>query len=126
MYFLLDMSKEDLADLANSDTPSAVKVPPTWSGILAWATIRYGLGIVMAAVFGLATRQVYDDLQKNQERLLSAYIENTVASNRNAEAINGLKEEIRRSTEIDKSQSDLLKQQTDAIERFQRHEKQEK
>jgi hypothetical protein len=118
MYFLLDMSKEDLAELANSDTPSAVKVPPTWSGIIAWATIRYGLGIVMAAVFGLATRQVYNDLQIQQSQLLKAYIEATSATNRQTDAVNALKEEVRRGNDVDKSTMDLLQKQTDAIERL--------
>lgn len=113
------MSKEDLVEAANADTPAAVKVPPTWSGILAWATIRYGLGIVMAAVFGVATRQVYNDLQRNQERLLAAYLEATVASNRNADAIENMTDEMRRQNEIDMQQNNLLQKQTEAIERLQ-------
>jgi hypothetical protein len=119
MYFILDMSKEDLADLANSDTPSAVKVPPTWSGIIAWATIRYGLGIIMAAVFGLATRQVYNDLQVQQAQLLKAYIEATSATNRQTDAVNALREEVRRSNDVDKTQIEVLQKQTEAIERLQ-------
>lgn len=118
MYFLLSMSKEELADIANQDTPEAVKVPSTWAGLLAWGAIRYGLGIVMAAVFGAATKQVYNDLQRNQERLLTAYIEATLASNRNAEAIENMTDEMRRQNEIDQSQNNLLQKQTETIERL--------
>lgn len=115
------MSKEELVEIANDDTPQGVRVPNSWAGLLSWLTIRFGVSIIFAAIFGIMTRQVYNDLRADQHRLLAAYLEATVASNRNAEAIDNLGDEIRRQNEIDKQQNDLLQKQTEAIERLQRN-----
>lgn len=122
MNILIGMSKDDFVDMANADSPSGVKFPSNWGGVFAWFTIRFGLGIVVAAVFGIFLRQVYNDLQKHQERLLEAYKDNTKASYQQSSAIEGLRDEIRRQNDIDRQQNDLLQKQTEAIERL-RNEK---
>jgi hypothetical protein len=39
-----------LHNLAQADTPHAVEVPPTWSGLAIWALGRFG-GILVATAF---------------------------------------------------------------------------
>jgi hypothetical protein len=67
------MSKEQLVEMANSDTPNGVDFPSNWPGILAWVLGRFGLGVGVAIVFGWFTVRVYEDLQRQNDRILDAF-----------------------------------------------------
>lgn len=71
------MSQDELHDLAQRDTPSKIEVPNTWQGLIVWGVARFGSGIVIAAVFGLATMEVYQDMREDRHELAEAYREAT-------------------------------------------------
>lgn len=63
------MSTDRLHSLASSDTPSAVTVPREWPGLLVWAVGRFGVGILVAAVFWHAWREERVESHSRNERL---------------------------------------------------------
>lgn len=97
------MSKTQLAKIANNDTPEAIEVPGTWPGILAWVLGRFGLGVGVAVVFGWFTVRVYEDLQRQNDRILDAFRQQTVSNAEHVHAIRELSKRIeeahRRATE---------------------------
>jgi hypothetical protein len=90
------MSKTQLVKIANNDTPEAIEVPGNWPGILAWVIGRFGLGVGVAAVFGWFTVRVYEDLQRQNDRILDAFRQQTVS---NAEHVHAIRELSRRIEE---------------------------
>lgn len=86
------MGKDELHDIAQSDTPSAIEVPKTWQGLIVWAVARFGVGILVAAVFGYATTIVYADMRADRAELFRAYLQN-------AEVMQSMTTAIRRNTE---------------------------
>jgi hypothetical protein len=88
------MSKTQLVEIANNDTPQAVQVPSNWPGILAWVLGRFGLGVGVAAVFGWFTVRVYEDLQRQNERVLDAFRQQTISSGEHVHAIRELSKRI--------------------------------
>lgn len=67
------MSKDELTQFANQDTPAGVTVPASWTGLAMWMMGRWGLGVAAAVVFGFALAQVYDDMREVNERVLVAF-----------------------------------------------------
>lgn len=89
------MSRDELHQLADHDTPSIVRVPNTITGLLMWATGRFGVGILVAAAAMYATAKVYTDLTLQNARILEVIVAQTRTSQETAEAI----KEMRRSIE---------------------------
>jgi Flp pilus assembly protein TadB len=73
------MSRDDLHSVANADTPRDVEIPNTWQGLIVWAIARFGVGILVAGVFGYATKEIYADMRSDRMQLLEAYRDNTRA-----------------------------------------------
>ncbi len=73
------MSQDELHSIARADTPHDVEVPNTWQGLVVWAIARFGIGILVAAVFGYATKEVYSDMRADRLQLMDAYRDNTRA-----------------------------------------------
>jgi uncharacterized protein involved in exopolysaccharide biosynthesis len=71
------MSKEEIHSIADADTPKEVNIPQTWQALVVWAIARFGVGLVVAAVFGYSTTIVYNDLKASRDQLLDAYKDNT-------------------------------------------------
>jgi len=67
------VSKDDLYDAAQRDSPAYVDLPKSWPGILAWVTIKLGPWAVIAVVCGWATSVVYTHQREDQQLLLTAY-----------------------------------------------------
>lgn len=94
------MSKEDLAAIANSTSPPEVQIPSSWQALIVWAVARFGAGILMAVVLGIATVQVYGDLTRLNERVLSAFEAQTRTTEANQNAMREMTQ-IMRQIEID-------------------------
>jgi hypothetical protein len=58
------MSKDDLHEVAQLDTPAAVHVPANWCGLLVWAVGKWGAGAIFLALLV----PVYLDLKTSNER----------------------------------------------------------
>jgi hypothetical protein len=71
------MSKDDLHNVASADSPRDVEIPNTWQGLIVWAVARFGVGMVVAGVFGYATKEIYSDMRADRLQLLDAYQDNT-------------------------------------------------
>jgi hypothetical protein len=70
------MSQDELHSIARADTPRDIEIPNTWQGLIVWAVARFGVGILVAAVFGYATTEVYSDMREDRQQLLEAYRDN--------------------------------------------------
>lgn len=88
------MSKAQLAELANADSPEGIQIPPTWPGIVAWMVARFGVGIGVAVVFGWFTVRIYADLQRQNDRILEAFQQQTVTNGEHVHAIRELAKSI--------------------------------
>jgi len=73
------MSQDEIHSIATADTPRDVEIPNTWQGLIVWAIARFGIGILVAAVFGYATKEVYSDMRADRLQLMDAYRDNTRA-----------------------------------------------
>jgi len=71
------VSKEEIHSIADADSPNEVNIPQTWQALVVWAIARFGVGLVVAAVFGWATTIVYNDLRTSRDQLMDAYKDNT-------------------------------------------------
>src|SRR5574343_216424 len=69
------MSTETLHQIAQSDTPSTVAVPNTWSGLAVWAAGRFG-GIIVATAFLFYAWKDSNDSHKAQTERLIQILEN--------------------------------------------------
>lgn len=66
------MSKDELHEAAQADTPPHVDVPATNNGIIIWLLGRFGVAVVFAA----STFYVYQDMRSDRAELFNAYKEN--------------------------------------------------
>jgi hypothetical protein len=66
------MSRDELHQLAQNDTPAAVEVPKSFNGLVIWALARFGGG----AIFAVACFWVYKDMRADRAELFNAYREN--------------------------------------------------
>lgn len=57
-------------DVARRDTPEQVEVPETWAGLAIWALGRFGGVLLLAGAASYASVRVYDDLGRQQERMM--------------------------------------------------------
>lgn len=81
------MSKEELHEVANADTPAHVDVPATANGLILWLLGRFGVAVVFAA----STFYVYRDMRADRAELFNAY-------QRNIEVISGFKSVLETQT----------------------------
>ena len=73
------MSQDEIHSIATSDSPRGIEIPNTWQGLIVWAIARFGVGIIVAAVFAYATKEIYTDMRADRLVLLEAYRDNTRA-----------------------------------------------
>ena len=71
------MSKDEIHEIAQADTPEAVRVPETWQGLIVWAAARFGIGLIIAAVFAYGLAVVYADMRADRAELFKAYLDNS-------------------------------------------------
>lgn len=88
------MSKDDLYDAAQRDSPAYVDLPKSWPGILAWVTIKLGPWAVIAVVCGWATSVVYTHQREDQQLLLTAYQANIQAMDAFTSQLRSMEESI--------------------------------
>lgn len=88
------MSKDDLYDAAQRDSPNYVDLPKSWPGILAWITIKLGPWAVIAVVCGWATSVVYTHQREDQQLLLTAYQANIQAMDAFTSQLRSMEESI--------------------------------
>jgi cell division protein FtsB len=112
-YFPFPMSKDDLHDIAQKDSPEGVEIPPTWRGLISWAVIRFGVGVLFAAVFGIMLKEVYRDMRNDRAELFQAYIQN-------ANAMSNMAQELREQNKSQETQTEAMRQQTEAIKELLR------
>jgi len=67
------MSREELHDAAQADTPASVEIPNTTNGLILWLLGRFGVAVAFAA----ATYFVYQDMRSDRKELFEAYRQNT-------------------------------------------------
>lgn len=65
------MGTDMLLGIAQNDTPAAVQVPPTLNGLIVWAVGRFGGGILIAAACAWALSKVYEDHQRQTDRMIT-------------------------------------------------------
>ena len=80
--------------LAQSDTPAEIVVPNTWSGIVIWAIGRFGVGVLMAAVFAYGLREVYADNKSLISQQMEAFREQTKVNAQTLIALDQIKLEL--------------------------------
>lgn len=73
------MSKDELHSIATADTPEAIQIPNTWQGLIVWAIARFGVGLIVAAVFCYGIVVIYGDMRVDRTQLMDAYRDNTRA-----------------------------------------------
>lgn len=88
------MSKDDLYNAAQRDSPSYVDLPKSWPGILAWVTVKLGPWAVIAVVCGWATSVVYTHQREDQQLLLAAYQANIRAMDAFTSQLNNMQDTI--------------------------------
>lgn len=81
------MSRDELHQTAQVDTPQYVEVPATTNGLLLWLLGRFGVAVVFAA----STFYVYRDMRADRLELFNAY-------QRNIEVISGFKSVLENQT----------------------------
>lgn len=81
------MSREELHQTAQADTPAHVEIPATTNGLILWLLGRFGV----AVVFALSTFYVYQDMRADRAELFNAY-------QRNIEVISGFKSVLENQT----------------------------
>lgn len=81
------MSRDELHDAAQADTPAHVEIPNTTNGVILWMLGRFGVAVVFAA----STFYVYQDMRADRAELFNAY-------QRNIEVISGFKSVLENQT----------------------------
>lgn len=88
------MSKNQLQQIAETDTPQNVSVPNTWSALLIWAVARFGGIVIATAMATYAAVTLYADHKVTNERLISLMEKQATSSLILSEAISGLRSAI--------------------------------
>jgi hypothetical protein len=95
------MSKDEIHSIATVDTPSDIQIPNTWQGLIVWAVARFGVGLIVAAVFCYGIITIYADMRTDRTQLMDAYRDNTKAieqfGSRLAEQTKAIEEAHRRA-----------------------------
>lgn len=75
-----------ISRIASEDTPQSVKIDGSLMSLIVWLVGRFGILIVVSLVFGMATKQIYEDMRedryieiKDRTLLIEAFQENTRA-----------------------------------------------
>lgn len=89
------MSQDEIHHIANATTPDEITVPNTWQALIVWAVAKFGTGIILAIVLGVATVRVYEDLTILNNRVLTAFEQQTRASETTNSAIREMLTAIR-------------------------------
>lgn len=96
------MSRDDLHSLAQSDTPAAVDIPNTPSGLIAWAIVRIGPALVLAVAFigavMWAVNKVYSDLAETNRTVLELVRGQSISNGTTAAAIQELSKQVENNT----------------------------
>jgi len=66
------MSRDELHQTAQADTPAHVEIPATTNGLILWLLGRFGVAVVFAA----STFYVYRDMRADRLELFNAYQRN--------------------------------------------------
>ncbi len=66
------MSRDELHQTAQADTPPHVDIPNTPHGLVLWLLGRFGVAVVFAA----STYYVYQDMRSDRAEVMDAYREN--------------------------------------------------
>lgn len=90
------MSQDDLHNIANRTSPDEIYVPNTLQGLIVWAVAKFGVGILASIVLGYAVTHVYADLTALNNRVLTAFEQQTAAATANREAVLQMAETLRR------------------------------
>lgn len=93
------MSKDELHNIAQADTPRDVDIPATWQGIIVWAIARFGIGLLVAAVFAYGLGVVYADMRADRAELFRAYLKNAEVMIEVKEGLQGNTDAIRANTD---------------------------
>lgn len=105
------MSQNELHQLAQADTPSAVYVPNTWAGLITWAVTKFGVGVMFAAVFAWWLMTVYADLRSDATRVLAAFEKQSETNAHTVNALQQLTLAVERITtiqkEVDRNSADI-------------------
>jgi hypothetical protein len=81
---------DKLHTFAEHDTPSEIRVPEGWPGIIAWMLGRFGVGAVFAAVCMWGMSRVYQDQRELTQQVLVSFNKQTEVTMRNSAAIDSL------------------------------------
>lgn len=96
------MSKDEIHNMANRDTPKSVEIPNTWPGLAAWAMVRLGPTLMIVISFvGVtmwAINKVYNDLSVTNKIVLELVMDQTVTNTTTATAITELSRQVEKNT----------------------------
>lgn len=92
-----------LTRLVKSDTPDIVKIDGSWSSLIIWFVGRFGILAIVSLVFGMATKEIYQDMRddraddmKQRMMLIEAFRENTEVMKSFENTMNQALREIKR------------------------------
>lgn len=81
------MSRDDIHQIAQRDTPPEVIVPNSWPALAVWATGKFGVGFIVAVAFAFAAHQLYGDMKIRDDKVLAAFENSARAQVETAAAI---------------------------------------
>jgi len=90
------MSQDDLHTIANRTSPDEIQIPNSWQALIVWAVAKFGVGILATIVLGYAVSHVYSDLTALNNRVLTAFEQQTQAATANREAVLQMAETLKR------------------------------
>lgn len=64
------MSTDTFYSIAQADTPETVTVPKSWTALAVWAVGRFGVGVIVAAVFWHAWREERRETHVMNDRII--------------------------------------------------------
>jgi hypothetical protein len=85
---------DKLHDYAEATTPQSVHVPNSWPGLAAWATGKFGSAILWAGVACYGLWIVYTDLKSLNDKVLTAFIQQTETNSQLVSTVNELSRSI--------------------------------
>lgn len=85
---------EKLHEYAENNTPQSVHVPNNWPGLIAWSAGRFGSAIIWAGVACYGLFIVYTDLKGLNDKVLTAFIQQTETNSKLVTTVNELSRAI--------------------------------
>lgn len=89
---------DKLHDMVNKDTPSNVVVPNNPFAFLAWAATRFGAHVLVIALVSVFLNRVYNDMQRQNEVFLTAFIAQTKVVESQVSVLQNLEKAIESNT----------------------------